>query len=327
MHPDQTSPIRGHIRLAGYRRVSHGLFLPSPEGSDSGSEHEWHRELGAWLLVLPGGAQFTHLTGARLKKWKLPPVPDHLPVFAVVGRTDPRPRRNGLICSRLEVAGPENYVNGLPVDASEEILLRAARDLGLLDLLVLVDSARRMGDVDPQRMEAILDSRRPGVRLLRRAWLLSSDRADSPGETLLRLFDTVMDVEVKPQAELYDEAGNLVGHADLWVVGTDLIHEYDGAHHREKGQQRTDLRRGRGLAQTSYDRRGFTLDDLLNHPAVVMHELDRDLGRRHDARRLRRWRVLVEQSMYSEAGLRRIRNRWQRQMGVVEWSRTAPRGA
>ncbi len=176
-------------------------------------------------------------------------------------------------------------------------------------------------------MQAVLDSRRPGVRLLRRAWLLSSDRADSPGETLLRLFDVTMDVEVKPQATLYDEAGNLVGEADLWVVGTDLIHEYDGAHHREKGQQRTDLRRGRGLAQTSYDRRGFTLDDLLNHAAVLMHELDRDLGRRHDLRRLRRWRVLVEQSMYSDAGLRRIRNRWQRQMGVAEWSRTAPREA
>ncbi len=148
MHLDDGPPIRGHIRLAGYRRVSHGLFLPSKEGSDELTEREWRRDLGAWLLVLPRGARFTHVTGAQLKKWKLPALPDHLPAFAVVGRNDPRPRRNGLVCSRLEVAAPGTFVDGLPVDASEEILLRAARDLGLLDLLVLVDSARRMGDVD-----------------------------------------------------------------------------------------------------------------------------------------------------------------------------------
>jgi hypothetical protein len=315
--------VRGHIRLAGHRRVSHGLFLPSGEEVDPHAEGEWHRELAAWRLVLPTGAAYTHLTGARLRNWQLPRLPEQVPVFAAVDRMDSRPRRAGLVCSRLERARPVEILHGLPVEPAEEILLRAARDLGLVDLLVLTDSARRHGDVDEQVMEELLTSRRPGVRLLRRAWELSTPKAESAGETLLRLFDHTMDVDVEPQAELFDEAGNMVGQADLLVVGTMLLHEYDGAHHREKGQQRTDLRRGRGLAQTSYDRRGFTLDDLLNHPAVAMHELDRDLGRRHDLRRLQRWRRLVEQSMYSEAGRRRLANRWQRQMGVAEWSRTA----
>lgn len=315
--------MRGHIRLAGHRRVSHGLFLPSGEDVDVHAEEEWHRELTAWLLVMPTGAAYTHLTGARLRRWQLPTPPEQVPVFAAVDRADPRPRRAGLVCSRLERARPVEMVQGLPVEPAEEILLRAARDLGLVDLLVLTDSARRHGDVDEREMENLLATRRPGVRLLRRAWQLSTSKAESAGETLLRLFDLTMDVEVKPQAELVDEAGNVVCRADLLVVGTLLLHEYDGAHHREKGQQRTDLRRNRGLAQTSYDRRGFTLDDLLNHPAVAMHELDRDLGRRHDLRRLQRWRRLVAQSLYSEAGRRRLANRWQRQMGVTEWSRTA----
>lgn len=304
--------------------MSHGLFLPGSEGVDVDSDVEWRRELSAWQLVLPPGAAFTHLTGARLKRWQLPQLPEQVPVFAAVGRRDPRPRRSGLVSSRLERSRPAEMVEDLPVEPSEEILLRAARDLGLLDLLVLVDSARCKGAVDEQEMSEVLASRRPGVRRLRRAWELSTDRADSAGETVLRLFDVTMDVDVEPQADVYDEAGNLVAKADLRVVGTDLLHEYDGAHHRQKDQQRTDLRRGRGLAQTSYDRRGYTLDDLLNHPAVLMHEIDRDLARPHELHRLSRWRALVTESLYSEPGRRRIKNRWQRQMGAVEWSRTGP---
>ena len=137
------------------------------------------------------------------------------------------------------------------------------------------------------------------------------------------MFDECMEVPVEPQAPVRDEAGNVVGVADLLVVGTRLLHEYDGEHHRKPLQQRVDLRRSRGLAQTAYDRRGFTLDDLLNHPAVLMHEVDRDLGRSHRLARLHRWRRLVAASLYEEPGRRRVMNRWQRQMGVVEWSGTA----
>jgi hypothetical protein len=54
-----------------------------------------------------------------------------------------------------------------------------------------------------------------------------------------------------------------------------------------------------------------------------MHEIDRELGRPHKLARLTRWRRLVENSLYSEVGRRRVLNRWQRQMGVVDWSRTA----
>lgn len=319
--------MRGHIRTADHRRVSHGLFLPTTDDADVHSEAEWRRDLSAWMLVLPAGAAFTHVTGARLRRWQLPKLPEQVPVFAAVGRLDARPRRAGLVCSRLERSTSLVMVDGLPVEAAEEILLRAARDLGLVDLVVLVDSARRAKDVDEGALMDLLASRRPGVRLLRHAWRLSTDRSESAGETVLRLFDETMDLEVVPQVRIYDEAGNPRGRADLLVVGTHRIHEYDGAHHREGRQHRADLRRDRGLAQTSYDRRGFTLDDLLNHPAVLMHELDRDLGRAHDLRRLQRWRRLVEQSLYSEAGRRRVTNRWNRQMGLIEWSRTAPESA
>jgi len=105
-----------------------------------------------------------------------------------------------------------------------------------------------------------------------------------------------------------------MGWEDLMVAV-----EYDGEHHRTKGQQRVDLRRSRALADADYLRRGYTLDDLLNHPVTVMHEIDRALDRPHDIRRLSVWRRLVENSLYSEAGRERVLNRWRRSTGLVDW--------
>ncbi|WP_248581816.1 hypothetical protein [Nocardioides sp. InS609-2] len=245
-----------------------------------------------------------------------------MPVFASV-QGHRRPRRPGLICSRL-VREPEAcLVEGLPVDTPEEILLRAARDLGTVDLVIMIDSALERGDLDPAAMERMLESGRPGVGPLRAAYGLATARCESAGETLLRLFHTAMDIPVEPQVTLRDGVGRKIGRADLLLTGTTLVHEYDGAGHRDKIQHRVDLRRERGWAGTPYVRRGFTLDDLLNHPAVVMHELDRTLDRPHLIKRLRKWRRMVDNSLYAEPGRARIVNRWRRQMGVVDWSGTA----
>lgn len=315
-------PYRGEVRLGKHRRISHGLAVVRREDLDP--EAERLRELRAWLLVLPEDARYTHVTGAKLLGWDLPKLPEQVPVFAAVHGDPPRPRRAGLICSRLvRPTSSRMTVHDLPIDEPEEILLRAARDLGVLDLLILVCSARRLGHVDTSQMETILASKRPGVRVLKDAWELSHPKSDSAGETVLYLFHRAMGVAVQPQVSLLDAGGRVVGRADLLVTGTCFVQEYDGAVHRTGHQHRTDLRRERGLVGTAYQRRGFTLDDLLNHPTVLMHELDRMLGRRHDGRRLARWRRLVENSLYAEPGRARVLNRWRRAQGLLDWSRTA----
>ncbi|WP_166138405.1 hypothetical protein [Nocardioides ochotonae] len=324
VHP-HAEVVRGQVRLTSFRRVSHGLYLRKAERL--GDHEEFLRELRAWTRVLPPGAAFTHLTGARLRGWRLPAVPPQVPVFAAVHGTERRPRRPGLICSRLvEPAAGTCTIelrHGLPVDAPEEILLRAARDLGVLDLVIMIDSALAAGDLDPDRMQALLSSGRPGVRVARTAYDLATARCESAGETVLRLFHQQMEVQVEPQVDLYDAAGTFLGRADLLVSALGAVHEYDGAGHRRAAQHRADLRRERGWSGTGYQRRGFTLDDLLNHPAIVMHELDRALGRAHDPRRVVRWRRLVANSLYDEQGRSRTLNRWRRAMGFDDWSRTA----
>lgn len=318
-HDDR--PIRGEIRLAAIRRVNHGLGVIKRPGLTH--DQELRRDLAAYLLVLPTGAVFTHITAAWLLGWHLPHLPDQVPVFAAVTGDAKRPRRQGLICSRLVGDREHTLRFGLPVDRPEEILLRAARDLSLLDLLILLESALALGHVDPPRMEQLLGSRRPGVRLLREAWSRATGRSESPGETVLQQFHGVMGIPFAPQAAIHADDGALVGIVDLQVCGTRFVHEYDGAHHRSKSQQRTDLRRLRAIADAAYVRRGYTLDDLLNHPVTVMHEIDRALSRPHHVRRLSVWRGLVENSLYSERGRERILNRWRRANGLVDWNGTA----
>lgn len=314
---DGDLPIRGEVRLADYRRVAHGIYVRKREGLTA--DQEFRRDLGAWQLVLPESAVFTHVTAARLLGWQLPKLPEQTPVFVTVNLKDNRPQRAGLVCSRRVREVRRYGDHDLPVEEPEEILLRAARDLGTLDVVVMIDSARRLGHIDETRMAAILASKRPGVRVLRAAWALSNKLAESGGETVLRVFHEAMDVEVTAQVELYDEGGQFLGRADLLINGTCNVQEYDGEHHRGKGQQRNDLRRERGLIGTAYRRRGYTLDDLLNHALVVMHELDRLLGRPHDMTRLARWRDLVDNSLYSESGRARVLNRWRRQTTLRDW--------
>lgn len=314
--------IRGEVRLVGHRRVSHGLFLPHVAGL--GHDEEFLRELSAWRLVLPDDAGFTHVTGARLLGWQLPHLPDpaHVPVFAAIAGDGPRPRRPGLLCSRLVRPARVATIDGVPVDMPEEILLRAARDFGILDLTILIDSAQHHGHIDPGRLRTVMESRRPGVRMLRLAWDWSDHRSESGPETVLRIFHRAIDVPVQPQAVLNDEAGNFVGRADLRIVGTNHLSEYDGGVHRGKARHRVDLRRERGMSAT-YTRHGYTLDDLLNHPITVMHEIDRMIERPHRIARIRRWQRLVDNSLYSVAGQERILNRWRRVGGITDWSRTA----
>lgn len=313
-----TGPVRGHYRLTSLERVAHGLFQPRVDDEDPGTA--WRRQLRALLLVLPPGSRFTHVTAAVLLGWWAPKLPEKIPVFASVDEDARRPRRPGLIVSRLRRTNDAGalWVGDLPVDQPEEILLRAARELSVLDLTPMVDSARRLGHVDETRMTAILCSGRPGVRVLRTAWELSDERAESPMETLLRLFHRVINVDVIPQAPLVDERGRPFGRADLLVVGTSRIHEFDGGVHRTPEGQASDLRRERTLGDR-YQRSAWTLDELLNAPMAVMHEIDRGLDRPHRPERARRWKELVGNSLYSPAGRERIVNRWRRTAGMHDW--------
>jgi hypothetical protein len=277
------------------------------------------RDLAAWRLVLPEDAVFTHLTAVRLYDWWLPPLPEFVPVFAAAARKSNRPRRAGLVCSRLERTSTPRLRHGLPVDSPEEVLLRAARDLGLLDLVVLIDAALHLGDVTREVLGEFCTTSRPGVRRLRQALGYADGRSESPWETVLRLFHVLSGVAVQPQVELFDDDGRFVARVDLLVCGTNFAHEYDGAIHDERRRRTRDLRRGRKLVEIGIVRRGFTAPDLIADCAATLQELDRAMGRPHRPSRLGRWKKWLDYSCYSTTGRRRLQNRW---LMVGQWSQT-----
>jgi hypothetical protein len=230
-------------------------------------------------------------------------------VFAAT-TADTRPRRAGLICSRLDRVAEGLTRNGLPVDAPGAVLLRAARDLAILDLVPMIDSALRLGDIEWDELDELAHSGKAGSRRLREALALCDSRSESAWETWLRVFHKVAEVPVEPQVTILDDEGGFVARADLVVLATGDLHEYDGAVHDEPAQRSRDLRRARRLAEVGRVRRGFTAPDLVRHPAVTMQELDRIVGRPHDPRRLQAWTTYLDQSCLSVAGRLRLQNRW-----------------
>ena len=300
----QGGPVRGHLRSASWTKVSHGLYKPASDLDDS------REDLAAWALVLPASGCFTHLTAARLLGWWLPPLPAELPVFASMSKTENRPRRAGLRVSRHPVAPARRDHEGLPVAEPVEVLLACARDLGLLDVVLLAEAAVHLGQCTTDELATAARSRRYGAKRLGRALPVVDGRAESPWELLLRILHVVCDVPVEPQHEVRDAQGVFVARGDLWIRGTTTIHEYDGAVHRERRQHRKDLARERRIGAAAWTRHGYTDVDLLFQAAGILRDADRVLGRAHNPLRVRAWYALLGESMFTEAGMTRVRRRW-----------------
>lgn len=288
---------RGRRPGRGWQRVTWGLHRPS--GLDP---------LLAWKVVLPSTAVVSHLTAAALHGWWTPTVAPQLPLLVDQPATTHRTRRPGVRVTRTHGPVPATDVRGVRVADPAHTLLACARDLALLDLVVLVDSALR-SSCTVEDVRAVCTPRRRGVVALREALMLADPRAESPWESVLRLMHVAFDVQVVPQHTVHDDAGRFVARADLWLEGTTTIHEYDGAVHRTADQHRADLRRDRALVGAGWTRRGFTASDLCDRPAEVLHDLDRALGRPHVPERLRRWAALLDQSTFTARGRARLLRR------------------
>jgi len=295
--------VAGQPRSRSWMRVSHGLHVPV-------TAVDVEAPLHALASALRPDSGFTHLTAARLRSWWLPPLPRGLPEFAAQTGLRNRPRRAELRMIRTTPAPQPCLIRGLPVASSYDVLLAAARHLGLLDVVVILDSALHQGDITPEQMRDRLRARRHGVRRLREAFDLSDGRSESPYETLLRILHVVCDVPVEPQHELWVD-GAFVARGDLRIIGRQVFHEYDGAGHRERPEHREDLRRERAIERAGWVRRGYTDLEVLHRPVEVLRDADRTLGRPHDPGRLDAWYALLRESCFTPAGrgllLRRLR--------------------
>jgi hypothetical protein len=188
-------------------------------------------------------------------------------------------------------------VHGVRVSPPAETLLACARDLGLLDVVVLGDAAAHAGHVSRVELLAAARQRRRGAPLLRRAIPLMDGRAESIYEGLLRLLHEVCRVPVEPQ------------YADLRIIGTNRLPEYDGEDHLHRLRQRRDLRRAGRIADAGFERRGYTMEDVLFAGSSILRDADRALGRPHEPERIAAWHDLLRDSLFSATGRHRLARR------------------
>ena len=127
--------VVGEVRRSGWRKVGFGLYRRE-NGDD-----DVRADLVAWQQVLPPSGCLTHLTAAVLHGLWLPPVPAELPVFVSMDKRETRPKRPELVVMRHTKPIATVRREGLVVATPDEALLTCARDLSLLDLVVLGDSA------------------------------------------------------------------------------------------------------------------------------------------------------------------------------------------
>ena len=191
---------------------------------------------------------------------------------------------------------------GVEIATPEETLLVCARHLELLDLVVLGDSALHLGLTSAERLAWTARRRRWGASRLGRALGWMDGRSESAWESLLRVMHRACGVPVVPQHVVRDAEGGFVARGDLWIVGSRMLHEYDGAGHLEAVEYARGLDRDRRLLAAGWNRRAYTAPDLMLRPERILREADDTLGRRHRVDRLDPWLAMHEESLFHAQG-------------------------
>lgn len=158
-------------------------------------------ELTAWQVALPSTAAFSHLTAAELRGWWLPAAVPH-PVFAAMLDADPRPRRPGLLVCRHTQPFGINLIDGLRVTTPAETLLACARDLHILDLVLMADCALRRKHCTLTDLAIVARQRRRGAPLLRRVIPMLDPRSESAWESVMRVLHRAADIPVLVQEDI-----------------------------------------------------------------------------------------------------------------------------
>jgi very-short-patch-repair endonuclease len=255
----------------------------------------------ALAKLMPDDVVFSGITVPRLLGWWLPQGAELAPLHATVP-PDCRIRRHGVRTTRrpLEITDVLEY-EGLRLTVGARTLADLATDWSLVDLVVMADSALRLGACSAAELALIAS--RPGgrgVRTLRRVATLADRRSESAMETLLRLIYVLSSQpHPTPQVNLYDQFGDFLARGDL--VGPDLrsVFEYDGADHNEPARHNADVLRWKLLTRNGFKVYPYTAVDVFREPAQIVADYQDALGLPRDPQAVQGWLREFERSSFA----------------------------
>jgi hypothetical protein len=228
--------LRRHVASGEWMRVTRGAYaerVPAVEAMPRWEQAAWvhgraaratYHRLGGRAVVSHQSALLLH--GVRVSELDLRRV--HVTRLVGSGRTDRAVCQHAarpvvqVICELDEVR------TTTPARAVVETI----RSVSLPVAVSVVDQVLRLRLATPQAMtDALVPfARRPGIRTAVRAVQFGDGRAESVGESWLRVLLADLGLPAPlPQAEIRDEHGTLVGRVDFLFEQYGVIVEFDGA--------------------------------------------------------------------------------------------------
>jgi len=208
--------------------------------------------LRALRLVLPPDAVAIDLTAAWLHGVWQPAPGREVPLHVATPRDRCRPPGPNPLSHRRHWWGPDVVVvRDVVATSPMRTAFELARRSCLVEAVVAVDAFAHAGLIDLPWFWAFVDAHRrwPGVRHVRAATELATDRARSAGESRLRMIPVLGGLpDPLVNAPVY-RAGILIAILDLWLHAgeRDVGIEYDGAYHEQSDQHRAENRRENAL--------------------------------------------------------------------------------
>lgn len=236
------------LRGRRVRRVTHGAYLRDV------TEPTLVERCRALRLVVPGVLTFSHLTAAELLGMPGWGHPDRR-VHVTRPSGAPALRRSDVVQHRSDLQTDDREsVAGLCVTNAGRTLLDLSEHLRLDRLVATGDHCLRHLDVDGTGLTAIAGRAggRRGVRRFRQAVPLMDARAESPQESLVRIWCTLAGLpHLEPQGEVWD-GDDLIATVDLLDEEHRVAVEYEGAHHHDREQFAYDIHRRARLRRRGY---------------------------------------------------------------------------
>jgi Protein of unknown function (DUF559) len=270
---------RGVLRSHGVVGVSHGLYRPA----------EWDftlREAARALCAATPGAWISHSTAARLHELVLPPwLSDSNELHFSKARNLPSVRRKGITGHRVTAFRGEVETDGdLRISTRARTWLDLARTLPLEDLVCMGDQliriprpefeGRHLPYATLESLQDMLGRHRnlQGIVRAREALGLMRVGADSPPETLMRL--AMADAGLpEPELQLTLRKGRGAPSADAGYRSRRIALQYDGAHHLDEEQERSDRRRDKAFEAAGWTVLIFTEVDLADGFETAVHRI------------------------------------------------------